>query len=241
MSAMQYELGSSPCIAAFRSLKAGKTFFMTIVLLMLLVQLAAFIAADFFGVLDKPTPAAINAAATQPTTTQPGEADADDDVARAACWECLYAWTLPAAKFLALVAGLLAVLTFMFAVKLSIVGRLGGIAGFMSAFFWSLILLAVVTPWQQISGGSFASGALYNFGELQRHLQQVRAEGANLWDWIVHYARFIAYPVVAILIWCITLAKFGRGYRDSIMAPIITEAPPQPLPQQEEGGSLPMD
>ena len=126
-------------------------------------------------------------------------------------------WVLRGTKFLGLVASMLLVLTLMFAVMLSLLGRLGGTAGLMGAFFWSLILLAIVTPWQQVIRGTFACGALYNLDELVRAAGKVKCswgvKEAGALDWTLFYARFIAYPLVTVLVWLRVQAKFARGYR----------------------------
>lgn len=200
---------------------------MILVVLSILTQLCGFILVNFVGVIDdQHTPLSIGPAET---TTAPAETISQKQIAAtysATFWELVLNWVFPTAKFIAMVSALLAVLTIMFAVKLSLVGRLGGIPGFMSAFFWSLILLAAVTPWQQIIDGEFATGALYNMGELTQEVSRIKAswgaDDVSIFDRILFYARFIAYPVIALLIWVAVMSKFARGYKGSIMAPVGT-------------------
>ena len=222
-----YPVASSACAEAFRSVKAGKNVFMWILLAMILIQLAAFILVEFAGVLDamySPQVAPARGATTQEIGAQ-AEAKAEA-TEPAAIWQTAMMWVLPTTTFIGLIVALLAVLTLMFAVKLAIVGRLGGIPGFMSAFYWSLILLAMVTPWQQILSGSVACGALFNLGELTREAKMVRpewgAEDAGLTRWILYYTRFIGYPVLALIVQLLVMSKFSRGYRDSELAPVGT-------------------
>ncbi len=197
---------------------------MVLVVLALLVQLAGFILVDFVGVIDP-----IQDKQPSPTSRAAMEAAAEKSVerseaaGRASYWDTFFEWTLPAMKFVAMASGLLAIVTLTFAVMLSVVGRLGGIAAFMSAFFWSLILVAMITPWQQLLHGSFASGALYNLGYLKEQASLVKgswgAKEVELLDWIFYYARFIAYPVIALLIWLAVMLKFASGHKASSMAP----------------------
>jgi len=232
MEPLQYDIGSSGYVAAFRSVKAAKNIFMALLALAILVQLGSFVLVQFVGVIDdiqaKPVPA---------PQTQPASAPAGCTrlLGSATFWQELLHWTMPAMKFVAMTAGLLAVLTLMFAVKLALLGRLGGIGGFMSAFFWSIILLVMVTPWQQILRGEFASGALCNLGELIRWAKNIRttwgAEQPSLLDQILYYGRFIAYPVTALLVWLAVQIKFSGGYKDSILSPVGTipeQRPPEP-------------
>lgn len=259
MAPSEYDIGASGCVEAFRSVKAGKNVFMWIVLLAILGQLATFVLVQFVGVLDplNEPPAEINvlprqaemekaeaeesAAETQPTQLILGkivktiipEAQTQE-TGTATMWEECFRWCLPAMKFFAFVSCLLVVLTLMFSVKLSIIGRLGGIGGFMSAFFWSLILLAMITPWQQVLAATYASGALYNLGELTSQVARVKGTwgaSAGVLEVTLFYARFAAYPIIAMLVWIAVMAKFSRGYKDSLMSPVGTipvERPAEP-------------
>jgi len=236
MGPAQYDIGSSHCLAAFRSVRAGKNVFMFILAGMILLQLAGFVLVNFVGVIDEVEAAPIGPGlhATTQEVRQQAEARAQA-AGRATQWQVMLRWVFPATRFLAFVMGVLAVLTLMFAVKLSLLGRLGGIPGFMSAFLWSLILLATVTPWQQLLNGALACGALYNLKELVTSAERVKASwgaaDADLLDWIFYYARFIAYPVIALLIWLVVMTKFARGYKDSSLAPvgaILEQRPDEP-------------
>ncbi len=230
MNISQTDLASSGCAEALRSLKAGKNIFMTVVLLVLLTHIGSFLAVQFGGVIDPPPPKDQSVATTQPAT-QAAEANAEQETREAynrAMYEETLRWALPACRFFAVVASLLAVLTFMFAVKLAIIGRLGGIANYMSAFLWSLILLAMVTPWQQVLGSSFASGVLFNLGELTSYVEKIKSSwGASTpgpLEVALYYARFIAYPVIALLVWLVVMVKFAAAYRAGFAA--MQAAPP---------------
>ena len=57
------------------------------------------------------------------------------------------------------------------------------------------------------------------------------AGSVELFDRIVFYARFIAYPAAALLIWLIVMLKFSKGYKASALAPVGTipaERPTEP-------------
>ncbi len=169
-------------------------------------------------------------AASQPASTQPASAAAGprprgplsiDKEAEAArnreMWYLVLVWALPTAKFLAVVIAALLTCTLLLAVLMSLVGRLGGAAGFVSAFFWSLILLAMVTPWQQVLNGTWACGALYNLSDLLTQIKLVKPSWdpptpPTTLDLTLFYARFLAYPAIALLVWLVVQTKFARGY-----------------------------
>ena len=120
-------------------------------------------------------------------------------------------------------------LTLMFLVELSLVGRLGGAAGFMRAFFLSLILLAMFVPWQQIIKGDFACGALFNLGQLEEARRELQGDKLSQ---ILHYARFIAYPSLALLVLIAVQIAFGKGYRKMNIPRTVTVARRPESPQQ---------
>ena len=141
-----------------------------------------------------------------------GAADRPVAASRAEKWRSALGWALPAAKFVATVSGMLLALTILFAVGLSLVGRLGGTAGLMSAFFWSLVLFMMVVPWQQVLAKStLACGALYNLGDLLAGRARWAGPDATWQRSALFYGRFVAYPSVALLVWLIVHVKFVRG------------------------------
>ena len=242
MSPSPNELQTNGCIAAFRSLKGGKNLFMLLLLLGLVGTVSSFIAVEFLEVID---PLYAPRPTTQTAPSEEAVSKTADKLFSASDWEKVLRWGTTASQFLAFVSAILAVLGFMFAVKLAIVGRLGGIAGFMSAFLWSLVLLVIVTPWQHILTAMYVSGGEYNIFGATYSLQDIirakttrvlwDASGVPLSDLIVYYARFLAYPGVALLVWLVVMVKFARGYKTNAMTPVGTirnerpETPPEPL------------
>jgi hypothetical protein len=160
-------------------------------------------------------PATEPALATAGTTAEPPTLAVPEST-----WAEILRWTLPATKFLALVVGTLLVLTLLFAVKLALIGRTGGVAAFISAFFWSLILWVVLVPWQQIYSTSMAGGALYNLTDLVNgtaSLYDKQHTGADVW---LYYGRFLIYPLLALALLARVQMKFARGLRKVIGAEV---------------------
>jgi hypothetical protein len=127
------------------------------------------------------------------------------------------------------------------AVMLSLIGRLGGMAGLIGAFFWSTILLAMVVPWQQVlPGSSMACGALFNFAELTARRAAWSGADATLQQSVFYHGRFLAYPLAAALVWLIVQVKFARGcsqmHYPHVVAPVSAPAgiaaPPAPSAAQ---------
>jgi hypothetical protein len=241
MSQAEYQSAGPEYLDALLSSKRAKNVFSLILLVCVGLQLAGFLAVQFTGLLDplhatpapsaEPQPAATTQPATQPATTPAATANDEREQAvyRAMFWSELLHWLMPATRFLALVTAILLCLTLLMCVKLSLLDRLGGVAGFISAFYWSLILLVVLVPWQQLLGGAFATGALSNYGEMIAQVKKTRpdwgADGGDTLGTVLHFARFLAYPALAVVLWLVAQVKFARGYQIMARACRLTPAP----------------
>lgn len=201
MEQIEGPVGNDEYRRALATVRFAKNVFLWLIFLALVIQFSGFVLVRFAGAIEVAVPA------TQPATA-PAAGAADN------AWETVYEWVLPATKFIALAAGMLLVLTLLLAVKLALVGRTGGVSGFLSAFFWSLLLWVFLIPWQQaLAGSTFACGALYNLNDLLAETARIKAEDAGFLRQVVYYLRFMAYPVFVFLLWLLVHAKFTRGYR----------------------------
>lgn len=190
---------------ALATTRFAKNVFMWLIFLALVIQFSGFVLVRFVGAIEVGAPAA-------PATTQPATAPTPEEAGDA--WRTVYDWALPATKFIALAVGMLLVLTLLLAVKLSLLGRTGGTDGFLTAFFWSLLLWVCLIPWQQaLADSSLVCGSLYNLGDLLDATAEVKAKDAGFFTHVLYYLRFVAYPVLAFLLWLLVHTKFARGYR----------------------------
>jgi len=62
------------------------------------------------------------------------------------------AWVIRVFNFVLILSLLMYCLSILFAVKVSLVGRLGGINHILRAFFLSLVILVLALPWQNVFG-----------------------------------------------------------------------------------------
>ena len=223
MEQLKASVGPLEYFDAFKVARRGKNLLIAIILLSILVQLAGVILVEFVGLSDATPPPATQAAASAPAATGPTTTAAGLPLRPTAFW------LLPATKFTALAASLLLMLILMFSVELSLLSRLGGTAGFMRAFFLSLILLAMLVPWQQIMNATYACGALFNLGQLEEARRQLQDDKLSQ---VLHYARFIAYPSLALLVLIAVQIAFGKGYRKMNIPPAVTVAKRPESPQQ---------
>jgi hypothetical protein len=102
-----------------------------------------------------------------------------------------------------------------------------------SAYVWAVILAVLVFPWQLFYGPETARaptaaggtaieynvdindyrvpGVLYTWGELAQAVDDFPKEFNKVA--ILRYARFVAFPIVALIILFMTQAKSGRGVK----------------------------
>lgn len=206
MKEMQYETDAMQYAKAMCSLKFAKNILWLLVAVAILAQIFCFAMVNFVGAIDDvPGIGVID-----------GEKPDKDEVDTATGWLDAIQWILPASKFLGLIAAILLVMVLSLSMKIGLLGRLAGIPGLVSAFLWSLILLALVIPWQVI-GGEIIRGTFYNLGTLIRETAVVQeAWGAKDVSWFdngVYYARMIAMPAVAMLVWLMIQFRFGMAWR----------------------------
>ncbi len=197
---------------ALDSVKAAKNLFWVLIGLSILIQIGAFVAVNSFGVID---PSEYSQDGAQPTT-----AEAAGKTESITWWNHTLKWVLPATKFVALVAAVLLSLMLLLAVKLSLVGKLSGIDGYMSSFLWSLVLGVMLIPWQQLLNFELASGALFNLGQLKAALAQVKpafgAQDPSRIARLLFYLRFAIYPIAALFVMLAVQVKFARGLRATL-------------------------
>ncbi len=102
--------------------------------------------------------------------------------------------------------GTLYCLTILLALKISLVGRLGGINHICRAFFLSLVMLVLLLPWQRVFGG-VVLGALYAPCEL---VEWCSAEAGSTLGSVLRYLRFTGYWLVILLLLIFSQLRSGR-------------------------------
>jgi hypothetical protein len=106
------------------------------------------------------------------------------------------AWALRVSNFAAMLATTLYSLILIFCLKISLVGRLGGINHIARAFIWSLAAMALLMPWQKYFGGVLA-GAVFTPADLMTACTRVAPR--DVLENVFFYARFAGLPAVVML------------------------------------------
>lgn len=97
-------------------------------------------------------------------------------------------------------------------------GRTVGVSRQISGFFWSLVLILLLIPWQgilnhpPIGGGPFhVPGVLYTWHELYENGNEFYKRP----DWL-GWVRFVVWPAVALLVLLVAQAKARRGVKEAL-------------------------
>ena len=166
-------------------------------------------------------------AASKPKAPAVTKAPTNAQVTEAIIWQSVMSWVLHATKLLAPILTMLLLVSILLATSIALLGRLGGIASLVGAFFWAAVLLALLTPWQGILQDRFACGALFDVEELIAASHKIitawgSAAPSDL-DKSLYYARFAGLPGIALIVWLTVAVKFAHGCKGA--AAIVSEAP----------------
>ena len=115
-------------------------------------------------------------------------------------------WAVRFINFVVVLAATLYCLTMLFTLKVSLLGRLGGINHLCRAFFLSLVMVILLLPWQLVFGRVVA-GALYTPCELA---SSYTAAGGGIFEAVLHYLRFTGYWVLVVLLLIFSQSRSSR-------------------------------
>ena len=194
---------TSDSLEAVGVFRAWKNIFFVIVLICLTLIQAAFWAVDL-GFVEGPGAVQADAAAA------PAESEAADEGLLGGFvgdfdFE-LVSRVVGVANGILIVAAILFALTVFFCLMVSLVGRLGGINHISRAFILSLIMAALIIPWQRLFGSNVV-GVAYWSDELLRWLD---AKAGGLPNMIFYYLRFTGLWLVAVLLLVMAQVRSAR-------------------------------
>jgi len=110
-------------------------------------------------------------------------------------------------NFVLILAAILYCLTMLFSLKVSLLGRVGGINHISRAFFLSLVFLVLLLPWQRFFAGVVV-GAMYTPNELSSSC--AAADGRTIFGTIVYYLRFTGYWLLVLLLLVFSQLRSAR-------------------------------
>jgi len=117
------------------------------------------------------------------------------------------AWLIRFFDFVLIPAATLYCLTMLFSLKVSLLGRLGGINHICRAFFLSLVFVVLLLPWQRFFAGVVV-GAIYTPQELLSSYTAVEAK--DIFGTTLFYLRFTGYWLVVLLLLIFSQLRSAR-------------------------------
>jgi hypothetical protein len=192
--------------------RRAKNILFGIILVMLLVQMALFLAARFWIDLGGPT-------ADQATASS----------ARMLHWIDKLKYLVGLIDFLGVAAPVLLAVVLLLLTAIMLVGRLVGVSHLVSAFLWCVVLILLLFPWQAfLINQTFTSpefkfaGVLYNWHEV---VDRARLHPSGAAMMLSFWGRFIVAPVIALILLLTIQAQSRRGLRLAFGEGIAPTAP----------------
>jgi len=105
-------------------------------------------------------------------------------------------WVIRVVNAVLILTASLYCLSMLFSLKISMIGRLGGINHISRAFFLSLLMLILLLPWQRIFGG-IVPGAIFTPEELAKWSC---SQTSDVLDRVIYYLRFSGYWLLVLLL-----------------------------------------
>lgn len=139
---------------------------------------------------------------------------AEEIIAKEAFWTDLrdhfkfedLAWAIRILNFILIPVAALYCLTMLFALKVSMVGRLGGINHIARAFFLSLLMLVFLLPWQLVFAKIF-TGFIYTPEHL---VTAFTADKSDIVLTLFYYLRFTGLWLLVLLFLILTQIRSAR-------------------------------
>jgi hypothetical protein len=212
-------LDTTDCLEAIGVFRGWKNFFFVIVLVCLLLVQASFWVVNL-GYIRGECPGMIqgSVAGVGQNVQDPNDADAalaaDESGLDVAGIEKSFfgvtfkhlAMGIRIVNAVLILTGMLYCLTILMALKISLVGRLGGINHICRAFFLSLLMILLLLPWQRIFGG-IVIGAIYTPCEL---VKWTSADTGEIFNIIFLYLRFSGFWLLMLLLLICSQLRSGR-------------------------------
>jgi hypothetical protein len=139
-------------------------------------------------------------------------------------WRESYYLIAPITQLLGLLAsGSQAIIIFI-TLLVILVAQAPGVANMTRSLIWSVILLFMVFPWQYVLPGFPIPGVLYGWHELHNTLALAflppPGHGISFDQRILIVARYVLWPVLALVVMLVTAERFRAGVRLAIGHPL---------------------
>ena len=221
-SASAFETTQAACLRAMGMLASGRAWLVFLISLAILVQVGLFAAANWADVLQLRSSPPIALDAQAPAAQPDEEAAASQPSLNAlqtfwppAKWESVMKLALPIAGFVGLASAIVLILLTVVGIQVNLIGRLPALAAMISAFYWSIITVALLFPWGSLINeplgqvGDRIPWLFFTYKEIARSIA-ANAEAGGIQGLV--WLRFLAWPAVSLLAAWIAGARFGKAY-----------------------------
>lgn len=194
---------------AMLTARRAKNILLLLLVLLVLGQLTLFLLLRF----DVVSTSAV--ASTQPATTQSAAVEP----------ATLLHYLSGGCLFLGLVVSIVLSLVLLLIVNIMLVGRLIGVGRLVSAYVWCLLLLVLLFPWQAFLNNVNLTmeqapfkvpGVLYTWSELTDPAHGANFPTENTAFAALKWIRYVAMPVVALILLLLIQVKSNRGMRQAL-------------------------
>jgi hypothetical protein len=212
---------------ALMTARRAKNWLFMLLLVMLLAQIGLFLTARF-NVLKLTEPASMSDLATAnsaltPTTSASVPLMFEKETKAGQ----IVQYVIPVTEFLGIILIIVLGIVLLLLTGIMVVGRLIGVSHLTSAFIWAVVLAAFLFPWQAFlishvgPGGETTlaaqpafkvPGVLYTYTELQQDCH-FAMDKDNWRQGLLKGARFIGFPVIAVIILLVVQARSSRGLK----------------------------
>jgi hypothetical protein len=200
--------------------RRAKNLLILLLLLMVLGQLALFFTARFTNlVIPGPIPSVNDVTAAAATQSVASD------------WVNQLRYLVGLTQFLGMALSFVLTGVLLLTVLMAIVRQLVGVGRLTSAFVWSLLLIVLLFPWQAFLNNAGMTltefkvpGILYTWPELVKTAKF--ANDAPLPYVVLKWARFVAFPLIAVIILLAVQVKSNRGLRQALGGDIDDVLPP---------------
>jgi hypothetical protein len=195
---------------ALMTARRAKNLLVLLLVLLLLIQIAIFFIAKYTNlIVDRSATVALT-----PSTAPAGSAR----------WTDVLLYLSGLSVFLGVTLAIVLAMVLFLLVKIMLVGRLIGVARLTSAYIISLLVLVLLFPWQAfLSNATFSDpsfkvpGVLWTWNELMLSAKLgVGPERADVAPTILHWARFVVFPLVTVILLLMIQVKSNRGLRQAL-------------------------
>jgi hypothetical protein len=146
-----------------------------------------------------------------------------------ATWHSVAQYAVGTSVFIGVAGTILVALMLYLITQIMVVGRLIGVSRVIGALVWTFVVLLLMFPWQAfLSDQAFRTrdwilpGVLYFWPELLANVTLgTRGDEAPISRLILHWARFVAWPVIAIILLLLIQVKSNRGLRQALGEDVI--------------------